>query len=68
MNNDVYVGTVVVRPYSRGLLQVTIPTEIGQRLHLEPGHRLWIRLIPSGLAFQVDGPWEQVNKPNGGKK
>ena len=68
MDNDVYVGTALVRPYSRDSLQVTIPADIGQRLNLEPGHRLWVRLVPSGFALQVDGPWEQVNKPGGGEK
>lgn len=64
-NSESFMGTTVVRPYTKDLLQVTIPRELAAMLRLEAGNRLWCKALDDGVAFVIDGPLPQINPPAG---
>lgn len=67
-NSESFMGTMIVRPYTTDLLQISIPREIAAMLRLEAGNRLWVKALDDGVAFVIDGPLPQINPPLGREK
>jgi hypothetical protein len=66
--SEPFVGTMVLRPYTTDLLQVSIPRDIAAMLRLEAGNRMWVKVLDDGFAFVINGPMTQINPPAGRKE
>lgn len=64
-HSESFMGTLVLRPYTTDLLQVSVPREIAAMLRLEAGNRMWVKALDDGFAFVINGPMPQINPPLG---
>ena len=64
-HSESFMGTQIIRPYTKDLVQVTIPREIAAMLRVEAGNRMWAKVIDDGFAFVIKGPMPQINPPLG---
>ena len=56
MSRSIAYGTVKLRGYTKGLLQVTIPKFMRETYKLEAGQEIWIYAAEDGVVLSKSAP------------